>query len=141
MGSMETDCIFCKIVAGEIPSTKIYEDTDTLAFLDIRPVNPGHTLVIPKAHYRNVLDVPEDVWEKVAKTARVVAKAVRTGTGAEGVNVSSSHEPSAGQEVFHLHLHIIPRFSSDGLTHWPRGAYADGESKKVTESIKNSLTQ
>lgn len=136
---MVSDCIFCKIVAGQIPSANIYEDEYTLAFLDIRPVNPGHTLVIPKAHYRNILDVPEDVWEKVAKTARLVASAVRTGAGAEGVNVSSSHEPSAGQEVFHLHLHIIPRFSSDGLKHWPQGAYKAGEAQTIAEKIRTAL--
>ncbi len=136
---MEKDCVFCKIVSGEIPSTKIYEDENTLAFLDIRPVNPGHTLVIPKEHYRNILDIPEDEWEHVAKTARIVARAVKAGAGAEGVNVSSSHEPSAGQEVFHLHLHIIPRFSSDGLKHWPQGAYKEGEAQMVAEKIKNAL--
>ncbi len=133
-------CIFCKIIAGQIPSTKIYEDEHTLAFLDIRPVNPGHTLVIPKAHYRNIFDVPGGVWEHVAKTARIVASAVRAGAGAEGVNVSSSHEPSAGQEVLHLHLHIIPRFASDGLKHWPQGEYKADEVRTMAEKIRSEIT-
>ena len=133
------DCIFCKIVTGEIPSTKVYEDADTLAFLDIRPVNPGHTLVIPKAHYRNILDIPEDVFLHVARTLRKVAPAVKAGVGAEGVNVSSSHEPIAGQEVFHLHFHVIPRFPGDGLAHWPHKEYAEGEARAVAEKIRRAL--
>lgn len=136
---METDCIFCKIVAGDIPSTKVYEDDTTLAFLDIRPVNHGHTLVIPKAHYRNILDIPEDVFLDVARTIKKVAPAVKIGAGAEGVNVSSSHEPAAGQEVFHLHFHIIPRFAGDGLRHWPQGSYSEGEADTISEKIKKSL--
>jgi histidine triad (HIT) family protein len=118
----------------------VYEDTDTLAFLDIRPVNRGHTLVIPKAHFRNILDVPEEVFLNVARTLRKVAPAVKEGVGAEGVNVSSSHEPSAGQEVFHLHFHVIPRFAADGLKHWPHGAYAEGEADAVAQKIKQRLS-
>ncbi len=133
------DCIFCKIVTGDIPSSNVYEDDDTLAFLDIRPVNPGHTLVIPKAHYRNVLDIPEETFLDVARTVKKVARAVKEGTGADGVNISSSHEPAAGQEVFHLHFHIIPRFAGDGLTHWPHKEYADGEAKEVAEKIRKAL--
>ena len=134
-----SDCIFCKIVAGDIPSTKIYEDDASLAFLDIRPVNPGHTLVIPKAHYRNILDIPEEIFADVARTIKKVAPAVKAGSGASGVNVSSSHEPSAGQEVFHLHVHIIPRFEGDDLTYWPHGSYTEGESATIAEKIKRAL--
>ena len=138
---MDEHCIFCKIVSGDIPSTKVYEDDATLAFLDIRPVNKGHTLVIPKMHARNILDVPEDVWKRVATTARIVARAVRSGMHADGVNVSSSNEPAAGQEVFHLHLHVIPRFQRDGLTHWPHKTYSDGEAISVEENIKAALSE
>ncbi|MDE2078908.1 MAG: HIT family protein [Patescibacteria group bacterium] len=137
---MTEDCIFCKIIAGEIPSTKVYEDADTLAFLDIRPVNPGHTLVIPKKHYRNILDIPEDVFLDVARTIKKVAPAVKEGVSAEGVNVTSSHEPEAGQEVFHLHFHVIPRFATDGLKHWPHTEYAAGEANKTAEKIKAALS-
>jgi histidine triad (HIT) family protein len=117
----------------------VYEDDETLAFLDIRPVNPGHTLVIPKAHYRNILDIPEDVFLNVARTLRRVAPAVKEGVGAEGVNVSSSHEPEAGQEVFHLHFHVIPRFAADGLTHWPHGSYSEGEADAVAKKIRDQV--
>ena len=133
------DCIFCKIVAGDIPSTKVYEDDASLAFLDIRPVHRGHTLVIPKAHYRNILDIPEEIFADVARTIKKVAPAVKAGSNASGVNVSSSHEPSAGQEVFHLHVHIIPRFEGDDLTYWPHGSYTEGESATIAEKIKRAL--
>lgn len=133
------DCIFCKIIADEIPSAKIYEDADTLAFLDIRPINSGHALVIPKKHFRNILDIPTELWSKVAETARLVAIAVKKATNADGVNMSSSHEPAAGQEVFHLHLHVIPRFDNDGLSHWPQKSYAPGEAAEVAEKIKNAF--
>ncbi|MBI3573605.1 HIT family protein [Candidatus Kaiserbacteria bacterium] len=136
----QASCIFCKIAKGEIPSTKVYEDDRTLAFLDIRPVNPGHTLIIPKAHYRNILDIPEEAFLDVARTIKKVAPAVKAGSGAEGVNVSSSHEPSAGQEVFHLHFHIIPRFGGDGLKHWPKSSYAEGEATAAAEKIKKALS-
>ena len=117
----------------------MYEDNDTLAFLDIRPVNPGHTLVIPKEHFRNVLDVPDSVFAKVAVAAQKVARAVKSGMQADGVNVSSSHEPAAGQEVFHLHLHIIPRFESDGLKHWPHKEYGPDEPARVAEHIRAAI--
>ena len=133
------DCIFCKIIAGEIPSTKVYEDEKTLAFLDIRPVNLGHTLVIPKAHYRNILDVSEEVLVDVARALKKVAPAVKAGVNADGVNVTSSNEPSAGQEVFHLHFHVIPRLANDGLTHWPHTSYKEGEAQQVAEKIRNNF--
>lgn len=134
------DCIFCKIVAGEIPSHKVYEDEETLAFLDIRPVNHGHTLVIPKAHFRNILDIPESAWEAVSRTVRKVSIAAKEATGADGINVRSSHEPAAGQEVLHLHTHIIPRFSSDGLKHWPSKSYAEGDATNTADAIKKKLS-
>ncbi len=133
------DCVFCKIVAGDIPANKVYEDAETFAFLDIRPVNKGHTLVIPKNHYRNILDIPENAFLDVARTIKKVAPAVKAGSSAEGVNVSSSHEAAAGQEVFHLHFHIIPRFIGDNFKHWPQGSYAEGEAVTVAEKIRAAL--
>ena len=85
---MDEHCIFCKIITSEIPSTKVYEDDSTLAFLDIRPVNLGHTLVIPKEHYRNILDVPSDVWSQVSENARKVGISIKNALGADGVNIS-----------------------------------------------------
>jgi histidine triad (HIT) family protein len=111
----DPDCLFCKIVAGEIPSHRIDEDDKTLAFMDINPWTRGHALVIPKAHSRNLYDVePEDLAAMHA-TAQRVARRMRDRLASEGVNVLQSSEPVAMQTVFHTHVHVIPRYSDDGL--------------------------
>jgi histidine triad (HIT) family protein len=133
------DCVFCKIVKGEIPATKIYEDEIALAFLDIFPVSPGHTLVIPKEHYENFLAIPEETLRGVISASQKVAKAVVKGTGAEGFNFTQNNGKVAGQAVNHLHFHIIPRVEGDGLKHWPHKDYTDGEEQKISEKIKINL--
>jgi histidine triad (HIT) family protein len=111
----DQDCIFCKIIAGEIPSHKIDEDDKTLAFMDINPWTRGHSLVIPKAHSRNIYDAdPEDLAAAVA-TAQRVAQRMRDRLNCEGINLVQSSEPVAMQTVFHTHVHVIPRYSDDGL--------------------------
>lgn len=115
---METDCIFCKIIAGEIPSYKVYEDNDWLAFLDINPVNLGHTLLLPKEHCRNLFDLPTKFLTKLGPVLQKLAQAIRDGTEADGLNVGWNNEPVAGQIVFHAHVHLIPRFEGDGFIHW-----------------------
>ncbi len=134
-----TDCIFCKIAAKELPSDVLYEDEDTVAFLDIQPNNPGHTLVIPKAHTRNIFDTEDASLAAVMRTVRKLAPAIRDAVGAGGVNINSNHEPSAGQVVFHLHIHIIPRFADDGYTFWPKKAYAPGQKEEVAAKIRSAL--
>lgn len=109
------DCLFCKIIAGEIPCSKVYEDDDFLGFLDLYPVNPGHTLIVPKVHFRNLLDVPADVAAKTYGVASKVAAAVMQAMNADGINLVQNNEEAGGQVVFHSHLHLIPRFSDDGL--------------------------
>ncbi len=111
-------CLFCKIVAGEIPAYKIYENNDWLAFLDINPVNLGHTLLLPKAHYRNLFDLPNNLLIKLGPITQKLAIAVRDGVKSDGLNVVMNNEPSAGQLIFHTHIHLIPRFTGDGFTHW-----------------------
>lgn len=133
------DCIFCKIIAGEIPSHKIYEDDDTYAFLDINPVNPGHTLVIPKTHSRNLHDIEEQDWLAVMKTARVLSSKIKEGVGADGINIEMNNERPAGQVVFHSHVHIVPRIDDDGFRHWPGTPYKDGGAEEVADKIKNAL--
>lgn len=133
------DCIFCKIVAGKIPATKLYEDDITLAFLDIHPVNPGHILVIPKEHYENLLTIPEEALKGVILASRKVAKAIVKGLNIEGFNFAQNNGAVAGQAVNHLHFHIIPRREGDGLRHWPHKDYADGEEKEIVEKIKRNL--
>lgn len=114
---MNSDCIFCKIIAGEIPSTKIYEDEDTLAFLDISPIVKGHTLVIPKCHHNPITQTPDDVLAKCICVAKKIAQAQTEALGADGVNLHQANGSAAGQVVPHIHFHVIPRFDSDGH-HW-----------------------
>ena len=106
----ENDNIFAKILRGEIPSHKLYEDADTFAFMDIMPRGDGHCLVIPKKPSRNILDVEVDSLAAVARTTQKLARAVLRAFSADGVTVQQFNEPAGGQVVFHLHFHIIPRF-------------------------------
>ncbi len=109
MPSYDPDNIFAKILRGEFPAYKVYEDDRTLAFLDIMPQAPGHTLVVPKTAARNVLDVEPDDLAYLIKVTQKIAKAAMTVFAADGLNVFQFNEPAAGQSVFHLHFHVIPR--------------------------------
>jgi histidine triad (HIT) family protein len=111
----DPDCLFCKIVAGEIPSHKIDEDDKTLAFMDINPWTRGHALVIPKAHSRNLYDIEPADLAAMHATAQRVAQRMRDRLASEGVNILQSSESVAMQTVFHSHVHVIPRYSDDGL--------------------------
>jgi histidine triad (HIT) family protein len=111
----DPDCPFCKIVAGEIPSHKIDEDDKTLAFMDINPWTRGHALVIPKAHSRNIYDADPDDLAAAYLAAQRLAQRMRERLNCEGINILQSSEPVAMQTVFHTHLHVIPRYSDDGL--------------------------
>lgn len=110
---MVSDCIFCKIVAGEIPATKVYEDDHFLAFLDISQVTPGHTLVIPKKHARNLLEMTPDETAALFNIVSRVTKKVESATQPQGMNIISNMEEIAGQSVFHTHVHILPRYSQE----------------------------
>jgi len=132
------DCIFCKIIAGEIPSFKVYEDENTLAFLDIAPVNPGHTLIVPKKHYINMEEIPEDQLCQLAAVIKKIGKAVKDGLGAEGYNVTENNDPISGQIVPHLHFHVIPRRQGDGLRLWPQGKYGEGEAEEIVKRITHN---
>ncbi|NCA97064.1 MAG: HIT family protein [Bacteroidia bacterium] len=107
------DCVFCKIVSGEIPATKIYEDDDVLAFLDISQVTPGHALVVPKKHYDNFVSTPKSIMHKVMDVAQRVAQADISMLGAKGVNILTNVNKEAGQSVIHYHVHVIPRYIAD----------------------------
>ena len=123
----DPDCIFCKIIAGEIPSAKVFEDNDVLAFLDINPVNRGHTLIIPKKHSENLLEMDEDTLNKCIKIIKKVAKSAMDGVRCDGFNIGMNNYPAAGQVLMHSHFHVIPRFEGDGFKHWPQGRYADDD--------------
>ncbi|MFA6279003.1 MAG: HIT family protein [Candidatus Paceibacterota bacterium] len=133
------DTIFMKIIRREIPAEIVYEDADTLAFLDVKPVNPGHTLVVPKKFARNLLDVDEGSLTAVMHTAQKVAIALRA-TGAEGVNIGINNESAAGQLVFHFHVHVIPRFAHDGFQHWHGKECSPDEFKQIAEKLREKLT-
>lgn len=134
-----TDCIFCKIIAGEIPAEKIYEDEHTCAFLDINPNNFGHALVLPKTHFESIFDMPKETLGYVYTATQKVAKALKK-SGAEGVNTISNNGAAAGQLIFHAHIHVIPRYADDGLTHWPQKKYPNDKAlKEEGEKLRNSF--
>lgn len=111
-----SDCIFCKIIAGEIPSSKVYEDDQVLAFLDITQVTKGHTLVVPKQHFRNMLEMDSESSSQLFVRIPKIARHLQQTLGAAGVNILNNNEEVAGQTVFHTHVHLLPRFSQeDGL--------------------------
>jgi len=126
-------CIFCRIARGEAPAQIIWEDEQTMAFLDIAPVARGHTLVIPRRHYRDLMSVPDEELAAVMATAKRVARALMEGLGATGVNVLHASGVAAGQSVFHFHLHLIPRREGDGLDPWPEEGYQGREREREQE--------
>lgn len=134
------DCIFCKMVAGQIPVTKIYEDDVVLSFLDIGPVSDGHTLVIPKQHFERLHDCPPELLAQVASRLGKIAKAVADSMNSQGYNVLCNNGRSAGQLVDHLHFHIIPRNTGDGVfDRWPAYKYPEGEIERIADKIRKNL--
>lgn len=110
------DCIFCDLVAGRGAVSTVYEDDRVLAFLDIAPINPGHTLVIPKQHYRSLVDLDEEMGMHLFRVAQRIAQAIRrSGVRCEGINLFLADGEAALQEIFHVHLHVIPRLAGDGF--------------------------
>ena len=103
-----SECIFCQIIRKEAPASIVYEDEQVVAFLSNRPVNEGHTLVVPKKHYENIYDIPEEEAAYLFKIVKRVAHAVKDATGAEGIRIVQNNGEAAGQVIFHLHVHIIP---------------------------------
>ena len=135
-----SDCVFCKIVTGQIPCTRVWEDDVCLAFLDIGPISPGHTLVIPKKHYESVSEMPADEAAHIASKFPALAAAVKEAVGADGINILQNNGPSAGQVVPHLHIHLIPRWPGDGLGfRWPAKTGDPEVLKKQAEAIRKRL--
>ena len=132
--------IFERIIQGEIPCTKVYEDDTCLVFLDIQPLNLGHTLVIPKVHSRNIFDTPDETVAHLFVLAKKVALALKEIVGAEGINIYMNNEAAAGQMVFHTHIHVIPRYSTDGYVLWHGNKiYSEEEKNTLAEKLIHKL--
>jgi len=135
-----SDCVFCKLVAGEFPAAVILEDDVAFAFMDIGPVAEGHVLLIPKKHYVTVDEMPDDEAGRLLRHIPALVRAVQTATKAEGVNVLQNNGVAAHQEVPHVHFHIIPRHAGDDWKwNWPAKAYADGQMTELTDAIRGAL--
>ncbi len=134
------ECVFCRIAAGQIPSAKVFENEDVLAFLDIGPVSDGHTLVIPKRHYSRLDECPASTLLSLAAALSRTAGAVQKAMNADGYNVLCNNGRAAGQIVEHLHFHIIPRKTGDGLfRNWPSYSYPEGKAAQIAEQVRRML--
>ncbi len=138
--SVVDDCIFCKVVSKHAEATIVYEDAHTLAFLDIHPLNPGHTLVIPKKHYPNMLEMPVDEAGRVFVSVAKVMKGVEKASKADGISVGQSNGRAASQEVFHMHVHIIPRFNHEMMGGFPnRKQMHRSELEEIGRKVKAAI--
>lgn len=136
------ECIFCNIVAGEVPSARVYEDEHVVAILDINPVTPGHTLLLLKEHVAHLLEAEGDLLARLARVLPRVAGGVVAAAEAEGLNVLLNSGPAAGQLVPHLHLHLIPRRSGDGLRlAWQPGRYGPGEMETWRDRVARAIEE
>ena len=134
-------CVFCRIVSGELPAVKVYEDEYVVAFLDINPANPGHTLVVPKRHVERLEELEPDEAQALLYAAARLAPAIVRAVGAEGYNILMNIGAAAGQEIAHLHLHIIPRFGSDNCKfNCPRKKADVSELEEVGRRIRIAYT-
>ncbi len=131
--------IFCRIIEGEIPSAKVYEDEEVLAFLDITQSTKGHTLIVPKAHYENYLSTPPELLAHVLEVAQKVGKAQIEAFGAKGTNILSNAGEAAGQSVMHFHLHVIPRYDETDGVHMSFDEHQGTDLQDVASKIKESL--
>src|SRR5574341_1179735 len=139
-----TDCLFCRIVTRELPGTFVFEDDRAAAFLDLFPVHQGHTLVVPRTHYTDLADCPADVAAYLFELSARLAPAIVQATSAQGFNVWVANGKAAGQEVFHLHLHILPRHEKDSFgLRFPKGYPKEagrGELEEMAGRIRTTLT-
>ena len=134
------DCIFCKIVRGEIPSAKVLENEKVLAFLDINPVSKGHTLVIPKIHYGTYPEMPADVLAALGEALQKIGRAVKSQLDFAGFNILLNNDRAAGQLIDHSHFHLVPRNVADGVMDWPPvRPYAEGEMETVRAALADAL--
>ncbi|MFZ1495041.1 MAG: HIT family protein [Candidatus Competibacter denitrificans] len=134
-----TDCVFCKIVQGKIPSVKVAEDAQTLIFMDIQPASPGHTLVIPKTHAANLMEITEADLFSVTKTVQRVARAIRSALAPDGIRIVQTNGAAAGQTVLHYHVHLIPMQEGQRIGTHGRAPANSEELKALAEQIRDAL--
>lgn len=133
------ECLFCSIINKKVLCTTVYENESLIAFLDIHPVNKGHTLIVPKTHSADLLSSDDALLSNLMPSVKFIAGAVMKGVGADACNVSTNNGSAAGQVIFHLHWHIVPRFSDDGLKLWHGKEYKEGEMEEVAGNIRKHL--
>ena len=136
--TMPESCIFCKIARKEAPANTVYEDEKVIAFLSIQPINVGHTLVVPKQHYADIYEIPEEEVAYLYKIVKKLAHAVKKAVDAEGIRIVQNNGEAAGQVVFHLHVHIIPMSKTRSWLHHPETRYADeleADAKRIRQFI------
>jgi histidine triad (HIT) family protein len=137
---MNENCVFCKIARKEADASIVYEDADVMAFMDIRPVSEGHALIIPKKHYVDIFDVSEELLGATHKVTKKIAAAVKKATKADGISIVQQNGKAAGQEIFHLHVHVIPRFEGKKMPRFEELGLADRETldaaaKKINQHM------
>lgn len=133
---MQNNCIFCKIIAGEIPSATIYEDGEFKVIMDISPAAKGHAIILPKQHCVDLYELDDATASKALLVARKVATAMKAELNCDGLNLLQNNGTAAGQTVFHFHIHLIPRYESDQVNmNWTQGSYEDGEAATIAKAI------
>jgi len=135
----DPNCTFCKIIAKELPSEEIYEDSHVVVILDINPVNPGHLLVIPKDHSPDFISTPEEILHQIVTAAKKVAEPMMKATGATAFNIAVNNGHDAGQAVMHTHMHVIPRHHNDGHKMWTQKPYPDGGMDEMRSKIHEQM--
>ena len=135
---MDSNCIFCKLANGVFPTNFIYEDEDFKVILDANPATKGHSLILPKKHFKNLLDADEEILKKALPLAKKLSNKLIDVLKCDGVNVLQNNNEAAGQAVFHLHIHLIPRYKDqkEHILSWKANKFSDDEMKNIAESLK-----
>ncbi|MCH5273266.1 MAG: HIT family protein [Lachnospiraceae bacterium] len=134
------NCIFCKIVNGDIPSAVVYEDENFRAIMDIAPAAKGHVILLSKAHMKDLTEADDAVLSAALPVVKRISNAIKKTLSCDGINVLQNNGTAAGQSVFHLHIHMIPRYDNDGVTvPWEQKSYADGEAAELAKKIAANL--
>ncbi len=134
-------CLFCQIAQKKLPAKIIWENDKLITFVDIKPINLGHLLIIPKQHSENLFSLPNDIWPQLGPAMVKLSKAVKIATGADGINIGMNNGQAAGQAVFHSHFHIIPRFKNDGYKNWSNQKnFTENDLDQIAKKILNCLS-